>query len=119
VDLETLGGVAADVPQVFRDIHSGISDTVMLGTLSLDKKKVWLIDVLMVDRKSIRGKSWSGREAALGAVCARLKGEAGKRYVLAATWNRGLMAAFDRAKESGGIGLLLRVDGGQEIILCR
>jgi hypothetical protein len=118
VDLETSGGVAAQVPSKLRSVHPGVSDTVLLGSL-YDSGHVALLDVLMVNQKSYRGKSWKDRLDALVSLCASLPRAFNDEFWIAGTYTYGLMRVFDRVVEKEGLGLLLRIEGKPQAILCR
>lgn len=114
VDLETAAGVPADVPQALRKVEAGVSDTVLLG--SHQGGSVALLDVLMVERRSYRGKSWKDRLAVLSKLYDRMPSRFKASYRLAEIKRRGLMKAFDEVESQGGAGLLLRVDGQSKAI---
>jgi len=71
VDLETIGGVTVEADKELRNIHTGISDTVLIGSVSRDGV-VFLLDLLMLNRKSVRGEYWKERLTLLDALCGRL-----------------------------------------------
>jgi hypothetical protein len=116
VDVETQAGVAADVPESLRKLEAGVSDTVLLG--SHRQGSVALLDVLMVERRSYRGKSWKDRLAVLGKLYDRMPAEFKASYRLATVKRKGLMKAFDENEARGGVGLLLRVEGQSKAVFC-
>lgn len=116
-DLETAGEMAAEVPQGLREARSGVSDTVLVGSVS-GAGTAPLVDILMLERKSHRGKPWKERLKTLCSLHSRLPEDVQAKYPLAREWNRGLLRAFDEVVGDGGLGLLLRVDGKAQAVLC-
>jgi len=103
---------------LFLKCHPGISDTVVLGSISNDRDRVSVFDVTMIERRSQRGRPWRERLDILGAVWSRLPVEVSQVYPLARTWSTGLLGAFDAVKRSGGAGLVVRVFGENKSLVC-
>lgn len=118
VDIETVAGVAAQVPSKLRSIHSGVSDTVLLGSPYKDGN-VALLDILMVNQKSQRGKAWKDRFAVLDDLYEKLPDDFTDEFYIARDYSSGLMKVFDQVVEKGGLGLLLRIEGKPQAILCK
>ena len=115
VDIETPIGVPANVSESLKNCDPGIADAVVVGSVC-DGIRVELLDVLMVDKKSVRVLPWQERMDLLKKVYDGFSDESKKMFQLAPKWTRGLMSAFDASSIGGGI--LIRVPGKADGYIC-
>lgn len=115
-DIEDPFGVAVEVPESMRKCRAGVSDTVVVASLS-ERSEVSLLDVMMVERRSLRGLPWRERLEILGGLHSRLTDDAKKMFPLARRWSRGLVKVLGERMADGG-GLLIRVPGKNRGLLC-
>ncbi|TRO55182.1 hypothetical protein E2P64_07560 [Candidatus Bathyarchaeota archaeon] len=95
----------------------GIDDTIVVGSLR-KLSEINLVDVLTIEGRSARGKHWSERLEMLRLLCDSFSEEGKKQFPLARQWDRGLLKVFDEVVESSGSGLLIRVPGKPQALLC-
>lgn len=119
-EIHTVNGLEVEglAPELYDgEPGPGVRDTVVVG-FARGRSAIVLVDVVTIDGRSMRGKSWKDRMEALRLLCAGFSEDGGRRYQLARTWNRGLLRAFDEVIKGGGAGLLLRVPGKAQAIMC-
>lgn len=119
VDYETEFGVAVDIPHEYRELKSGVNDTIFLGNIWPDGK-IRILDILMLDKKSQRGKTWMIRRKIMESFFAssKLGKEFKEKVVLTIPKDRSLVRLYDNVLARQGKGLFLRTEKKKEIILC-
>lgn len=100
-------GLPVDYPSV----RTLLSDIVLIGTISANRKSLAILDVDTHGREP-----WEERLRLLQALWSRFSPEAREVYPVASLWNHGLLSAFDGIGEDRG--LLLRLPGKRETYLC-
>jgi hypothetical protein len=95
----------------------GVRDTTVLGFLR-GKSAIVLVDVVNIDGRSLRATNWESRLEALRLLCAGFSERGNRVYPLARTWRRGLMRAYDEVVAEKGAGLLFRMAGRAQVVLC-
>jgi hypothetical protein len=118
IDIEYLSGMPASMNEDLIKLRPGISDTVFLGSRrSFDE--VFLVDIWMLEQRSQRGRPWRERLDLLQGLWNRFDLDIGELYPLARVRHRGLLGAFDKVVNDGGLGLFVRVQGKPNGLLCR
>ena len=98
--------------------RADIRDTIAVGFLR-KLSEINLVDIVMVEGRSVRGKRWSERLETLRLLYEGFNEKGKKQFPMAQQWERGFMKAFDDivARKNGG-GLLIRVPGKPQALLC-
>lgn len=95
----------------------GIRDTVVLG-FARGKSAIVLVDAVSIDNRSLRAAKWQDRLEALRLLHAGFSERGTRVYPLARSWHRGLLGAYDDVIAGKGAGILLRVPGRAQVVLC-
>jgi len=118
IDVEYLTGLPATMNEELTNLRSGMSDTVFLGSRRT-RDEVFLIDIWMLEQRSQRGRPWRERLDLLQGLWNRFDLDIGELYPLARMRHRGLLGAFDKVVNDGGLGLFVRLPGKPNGLLCR
>jgi hypothetical protein len=97
--------------------RSGIDNTIVVGSLR-GLSKIILVDVLMVESRSVRGQRWSERLDTLRLLHKGFSEAGKKRFPLARQWERGILKAFDEVAQNKDGGLLIRIPGKPNALWC-
>jgi hypothetical protein len=118
VDWETETEVTVSVPASLRAVETGYSDTVLLGCLSGEGIPS-LLDILMLQKKGQRQRSWRARVAIMEGMVSTIGARFNPGLRMAEIKRSGLIKVFDEVVDSGGMGLLLRCSGKSVPLLCK
>lgn len=118
VDWETERGVTVPVSKGLSDIETGYSNTVLIGSVCREGKP-YLLDTLMLQKKSQRQKAWRARVAIASNIVSRVGRHFDPVLRIAPEVSSGLLVAFDTVCSKGGLGMIVRVSGKPVNILCK
>lgn len=117
IDIESRSGIAVNVSSCLCDIHTGVSDTIFLGSVS--GESVGLFDVITVEGASQCGKPWPNRLYIMESIIRTLSQKFREFYAIPVGVRRGLMRLFDKSVTDGGSGIFLHIDGDTLPVFCK
>jgi len=116
VDATTLGGVPVDIPSCLSNIVPKIGGTVFLSSISGDN--VSILDITTYLGKPCVLMPWSDRFDLIGKICNNFTIPMVEYCSFSTLRSVGLIPFYDEVVSSGGLGLLLREHGRDNILLC-
>ena len=108
-----------ELGEPIKNCVSGIWDCTAVGYV-INKSKVSLVDILVVNNKSVRALSWKDRFSLLRDLYDTMVPDVKKKHFeIARQYERSLMKMFDKEISAGSCGLLLRMPGKHKVYMCR